>query len=67
MNLAIIKTLIFNYNTNNIYVSVPFMVTKIRILSTHLNELGVIYPSQDYHTCINSNLFGYETDILINK
>ena len=67
MNLPIIKKLVFNYNTNNIYVSVPFMVTKVRIITTHLNEQGTDYPTQDFHACINSNLFGYDNDIIISK
>lgn len=67
MNLPIIKKLVFNYNSNNLYVSVPFMVTKMRILSNHLNEQGTGYPTQDFHACINSNLFGYDNDIIINK
>ena len=67
MNLPIIKTLIFNYNTNNIYVSVPFMVTKIRVITSHINEQNYYFPNRDFHACINSNLFGYENDIVINK
>ena len=67
MNLPIIKTLIFNYNTNNIYVSVPFMVTKIKIITSHINEQNYLYPNRDFHACINSPTFGYETDVVINK
>ena len=43
------------------------MVTKIKILTSHLNEQNYNYPNQDFHACVNSPLFGYETDIVINK